>query len=69
MTPIDRDAVELRRIDVAMHRLVDGSYGRCANCDRKIPLARLLAEPTATRCSECQERFEQTHATEKTPVL
>ena len=66
---IDRDADELRRIDSALTRLSDGSYGTCVDCGQDIPLARLNAEPTAERCIRCQELFEKTHATAKTPSL
>jgi DnaK suppressor protein len=66
---IDRDAQELRRIDGALGRLQGGSYGRCEDCDQPIALARLEAEPTASRCIACQERYERTHATPGTPTL
>ncbi len=66
---IDRDADELRRIDSALTRLSDGSYGTCVDCGQDIPMARLNAEPTAERCIRCQELFEKTHATAKTPSL
>jgi RNA polymerase-binding protein DksA len=66
---IDRDADELRRIDGALHRLLDGRYGTCENCGTTIPMARLLAEPTAVRCIRCQELFEKTHAVGDTPRL
>jgi RNA polymerase-binding protein DksA len=66
---IDRDANEIRRIDGALTRLSDGSYGTCIDCDQDIPMARLEAEPTAERCIQCQERFEKTHATANTPSL
>jgi RNA polymerase-binding protein DksA len=66
---IDRDADEIRRIDAALTRLSSGSYGVCIVCDQDIPLARLEAEPTAERCIQCQERYEKTHATGKTPTL
>lgn len=66
---IDRDAQELRRIDGALVRLKDGSYGRCEDCDQPIAVARLEAEPTASRCIACQERYERTHATPNTPSL
>jgi RNA polymerase-binding protein DksA len=69
LAAIDRDADELHRIDDAMQRLLDGRYGQCEDCDVKIPMARLLAEPTATRCIQCQERYEQTHAVGSTPSL
>jgi DnaK suppressor protein len=69
LSEVDRDADELRRIDSALLRLNDGSYGLCADCDRAIPVARLEAEPTALRCVHCQELFEKTHASQSTPTL
>jgi RNA polymerase-binding protein DksA len=69
LSEVDRDADELRRIDSALLRLNDGSYGLCVDCDRAIPMARLEAEPTALRCVHCQERFEKTHASQSTPTL
>src|SRR3569832_80826 len=62
LSEVDRDADELRRIDSALLRLNDGTYGLCSDCDRAIPIARLEAEPTALRCVQCQELFEKTHA-------
>jgi DnaK suppressor protein len=48
----------LRRIDDALQRLEDGSYGICADCDDTIAEARLQALPFATLCRDCQEREE-----------
>jgi DnaK suppressor protein len=69
LSDIDRDAEELRRIDTALLRLTSGTYGDCVTCGQPIPLARLRAEPTATRCIACQELYEKTHATGSTPRL
>lgn len=69
LAEIDRDTAELQRIDGALHRLSDGRYGHCPDCDAKIPMARLEAEPTAVRCLRCQELFERTHAVGNTPSL
>jgi DnaK suppressor protein len=69
LSEVDRDADELRRIDSALLRLNDGSYGLCVDCDRAIPVARLDAEPTALRCVQCQELYEKTHASQATPSL
>ena len=66
---IDRDAQELRRIDTALLRLSEGSYGSCTDCGQRIPEARLQAEPTALRCVRCQELYERTHAGVETPRL
>jgi DnaK suppressor protein len=39
--------------------MADGTYGTCANCGKKIPVARLEALPHATLCIECQAASEQ----------
>jgi DnaK suppressor protein len=69
LAEIDRDADELRRIDTALARLSEGSYGLCEDCGQPIPSARLQAEPTALRCVQCQEKYERTHAVGATPRL
>ncbi|GAB2838621.1 TraR/DksA family transcriptional regulator [Microbacterium insulae] len=51
------DAVrELAEADAAIARRAGGDDGRCADCGRSIPLARLIARPAATRCVECAVR-------------
>jgi DnaK suppressor protein len=69
LAEIDRDADELRRIDTALARISEGSYGVCETCGQEIPEARLQAEPTALRCVQCQELHEKTHAGNGTPRL
>jgi len=69
LAEIDRDADELRRIDSALARINEGSYGLCESCGQEIPEARLQAEPTALRCVRCQELYERTHAGNGTPRL
>jgi RNA polymerase-binding protein DksA len=69
LAEIDRDADELRRIDGALARISEGSYGCCESCGQEIPVARLQAEPTALRCVQCQELYEKTHAGNGTPRL
>jgi DnaK suppressor protein len=48
----------LAKIDEALRRLEQGTYGVCADCGRPIPEARLTALPFANRCRDCQEREE-----------
>lgn len=69
LAEVDRDADELRRIDTALARLSEGSYGLCEDCGQRIPQARLEAEPTALRCIGCQELYERTHSVGATPRL
>ena len=69
LAEIDRDIQELREVEAALERTRDGRYGRCANCGGSIPLNRLAATPTATRCHHCQEVHEKTYARPATPSL
>ena len=46
----------LARIDAAMARLAEGSYGRCGRCGQPIGAARLAARPVATTCMSCAGR-------------
>jgi len=48
----------LKKIDQALLRLEEGSYGRCQECDLEIPPARLRALPFAALCRACQEETE-----------
>lgn len=53
-------AEELRQVEIAQQRLADGGYGKCIDCGKEIPAARLEAIPEATRCIEDQGRYEAT---------
>jgi DnaK suppressor protein len=48
----------LKKIDQAILRLEDGTYGRCQECDAEIPAPRLRALPFAALCRDCQENAE-----------
>lgn len=56
-----RDLEEVRQIDKALLRMESGSYGTCEQCGRAIPLQRLLVQPAAQRCLECQKDLEAKH--------
>lgn len=55
----DKDTVDLQAIDDALARLAQGRYGRCADCDEPIALARLRLEPQALYCIDCAGRRER----------
>jgi len=69
LAEMDRDVMELRMIDSALQRISAGTYGECIDCAQPIVTARLEAEPTAERCVTCQELYEKTHASVRTPSL
>ena len=44
---------EIQRIEHALKRISEGTYGKCAHCGADIDPKRLKALPTATRCISC----------------
>jgi len=54
----DRERKLLRKIESALSRIEDGSYGWCDETGEEIGLKRLEARPVATLCLEAQERRE-----------
>ena len=55
----DRQRKLISKIDEALRRIEDGSYGFCEETGEPIGLARLEARPIATLSLEAQERHER----------
>jgi len=55
----DRQRKLISKIDAALRRIEDGSYGYCEETGEPIGLARLDARPIATLSLEAQERHER----------
>jgi DnaK suppressor protein len=55
----------LNKIDAALRRLEDGSYGDCFECGDEIAQARLRALPFAVRCKDCEEARETAEQRER----
>lgn len=55
----DRERKLLSKIEQALERIEDGSYGFCEETGEPIGLERLDARPIATMCIEAQERHER----------
>jgi DnaK suppressor protein len=55
---IQMKAETLNKIDEALARLEEGSYGYCFECGEEIAQQRLRALPFAVRCKECEEARE-----------
>lgn len=55
----DRQRKLVSKIDEALRRIEDGSYGYCEETGEPISLARLDARPIATLSLEAQERHER----------
>ncbi|HTS21760.1 MAG TPA: TraR/DksA family transcriptional regulator [Casimicrobiaceae bacterium] len=56
---IDRYTRELDQIAAVRERLASGVLGVCLDCGEPIGAARLQAQPTAVRCTDCQCRHEK----------
>lgn len=59
----DRTLFAVQEIDAALQRLLDGSYGRCEACRKKIPIARLRALPATRFCKNCAGQKERSTLT------
>lgn len=54
-----RDSEQLQEIDASLARIQLGTYGRCSECGREIPISRLDAVPWANLCIRDQEIADQ----------
>ena len=59
----DRARKLILKIDEALERIDDGSYGYCEETGEEIGVERLMARPIATLCVEAQERHERREKT------
>jgi DnaK suppressor protein len=55
----DRERKLIHKIDQALDRIANNTYGYCEASGEPIGLRRLMARPTATLCIEEQERHER----------
>jgi len=60
-----RERKFVQKIDEALVRIENGTFGKCESCERDIGVKRIEARPTVTMCIECkteeerQEKFEK----------
>ena len=60
-----REKVFLDKIEKALRKIEDGSFGVCEECEEEISVKRLEARPETTlciRCKEDQERMEKDYS-------
>ena len=53
-----REGLYRKKVNQALDRIKEGSFGECQECDANIGLERLMARPTATLCIQCKEEQE-----------
>ena len=56
---INRQIKLISKIDSALKRIQDGTYGFCEDTGEPIGLKRLIARPVATLCISAQEKHEK----------
>ncbi len=61
----DRERKLIAKIDAALRRLEDGTYGYCTVTEEPIGVKRLIARPIATLSLEAQERHERQERTRR----
>ncbi len=58
----ERERVLIQKIDKALRKIAEGTYGTCVSCGDDIGRERLKARPVADLCIDCknqQERLER----------
>ena len=64
-TLVDLRRDTLEKIDHALKKLEEGTYGICEDCGNDISEQRLKALPFAVHCVECKQRHEELEQIEK----
>lgn len=55
----NRESLYFKKIEEALLRIKEGTYGLCLDCGNAIGIKRLEARPTAELCIECKEQSEK----------
>lgn len=55
----DREKFLLKKIDDALARIENGTFGTCEICEEEISVKRLEARPVTTMCIRCKEEQEK----------
>lgn len=56
---LGRHSFMLKKIDGALFKIKNGTFGICDECDGEIEINRLRARPVATQCITCKEEEER----------
>jgi DnaK suppressor protein len=54
----ERESKLIRKINAALQRIQEGTYGECDECGEDISPARLKARPVTTYCIQCKTKLE-----------
>jgi DnaK suppressor protein len=54
-----REKSLLSKLDLALKKITDGTFGICEICEEEISIKRLEARPVTTMCIRCKEEQEK----------
>ena len=54
----ERETRYLKKVEYALTKMENGTYGICENCGKPISYERLKARPVAIYCIECKKKLE-----------
>ena len=54
----DRETKLIRKIELSLARIDEGTFGICEDCGEEISINRLKARPVTTYCIACKNRLE-----------
>jgi len=54
----ERETKYLKKVEYALSKMENGTYGICENCGKPISYERLKARPVAIYCIECKIKLE-----------
>ena len=57
-----REKFLMEKIDLALRKIDNGSYGTCEECEEPISIKRLQARPETPLCIQCKEAQEKEEA-------
>ena len=55
----EREQKLIKKIDLALEQIKNGTFGICEDCGKEIGFKRLKARPVATLCIECKTNAEK----------
>ncbi len=63
----DRERKLINKVQEALRKISEGTYGICENCGQPISLKRLQARPVTTFCINCKSELEAEEKKEEIP--
>ena len=66
---VDKQINEMRELEMSEKYLMELEFGDCVDCGDEIGFERLIANPSAQRCIDCQRKYEKLYPHDSNPSL